>query len=163
MRELEIVGVRIELPSNQPLILLKEVDGPRHLPVWIGAPEAASIATSLQGITPPRPMTHDLLASVIDAAGLVLTGVSIVAVEDAVFYARLHLSNGSEVDARTSDAVALMLRTGAPLTCEEAVLDEAGVIIGDGGQEERSEPEEAEEQVREFREFLDDIEPEDFR
>ena len=82
MLEVEIVGVRIELPSNQPLVLLKEIDGERHVPIWIGAPEASAIALAQQGIVPPRPMTHDLLMDVVEALGRPIVGVSLVAVED---------------------------------------------------------------------------------
>ncbi|MEE1622150.1 bifunctional nuclease family protein [Zafaria sp. Z1313] len=158
MREIEVVGVRIELPSNQPLVLLKEAQGPRHLPIWIGAPEASAIAMSLQGIETPRPMTHDLLASVVEALGRKLLEVRLVAVKDTVFYAQLAFDGGVEVDSRASDAVALALRVGCPLTCAEDVLEESGVLVSDDGRS--SEGEEAE--LREFREFLADVEPEDF-
>lgn len=160
MMDIDVVGVRIELPSNQPLILLKEHDGERHLPIWIGAPEASAIAMSLQGITTPRPMTHDLMVGIIQAAGQEVAEVKIVDVRDAVFYARIVLSNGAEVDSRASDAVALALRTGSPLRCAEQVLEDAGVLVS--GDESGEPSEQNEEQVREFREFLADIEPEDF-
>ncbi|GHD08873.1 bifunctional nuclease family protein [Zhihengliuella salsuginis] len=160
MMDIDVVGVRIELPSNQPLILLKEHEGERHLPIWIGAPEASAIAMSLQGITTPRPMTHDLLAKVVEAAGQEVTEIKIVDVRDAVFYARIVLSNGAEVDSRASDAVALALRTGSPLRCADQVIEEAGVLIS--GDEGDGSGDQNEEQVREFREFLADIEPEDF-
>jgi bifunctional DNase/RNase len=158
MRELEVVGVRIELPSNQPLVLLKEADGPRHLPIWIGAPEASAIAMAQQGIETPRPMTHDLLASVIGALNRTLVEARLVSVQDTVFYARLVFDGGVEVDSRASDAVAIALRVGCPLTCADEVLVEAGVLVSDDGTS--SEGEEAE--LREFREFLADVEPEDF-
>lgn len=158
MRELEVVGVRIELPSNQPLVLLKEADGPRHLPIWIGAPEASAIAMAQQGIETPRPMTHDLLASVVESLGRRLVEARLVSVQDTVFYARLVFDGGVEVDSRASDAVAMALRVRCPLTCAEEVLVEAGVMVSDDGTS--SEGEEAE--LREFREFLADVEPEDF-
>ncbi|MGJ9404028.1 bifunctional nuclease family protein [Arthrobacter sp. KK5.5] len=158
MRELEVVGVRIELPSNQPLVLLKEADGPRHLPIWIGAPEASAIAMAQQGIETPRPMTHDLLASVVESLGRRLVEARLVSVQDTVFYARLVFDGGVEVDSRASDAVAMALRVHCPLTCAEEVLVEAGVMVSDDGTS--SEGEEAE--LREFREFLADVEPEDF-
>ncbi|GAA4365825.1 bifunctional nuclease family protein [Paeniglutamicibacter cryotolerans] len=158
MRELEIVGVRIELPSNQPLVLLKEVDGPRHLPIWIGAPEASAIAMSQQGIEPPRPMTHDLLINVLQALGKPLLRAELISVEDTIFKASLVFADGVSVDARASDAVALVLRAGCPLLCAEEVLADAGVLVGNGGESVDGE----EERIREFREFLDDVEPEDF-
>lgn len=158
MRELEIVGVRIELPSNQPLVLLKEVDGPRHLPIWIGAPEASAIAMSQQGIEPPRPMTHDLVINMLRALGKPLLRAELVSVEDTIFKARLVFADGVSVDARASDAVALVLRAECPLLCAEEVLADAGVLVGNGGDPIEGE----EERIREFREFLDDVEPEDF-
>lgn len=158
MREIEIIGVRIELPSNQPLVLLKEVGGPRHLPIWIGAPEASAIAMSQQGIEPPRPMTHDLMISVLQALNTPLLRAELVSVQDTIFKARLVFAGGVSVDARASDAVALVLRAGCPLLCAEDVLTDAGVLVGDGGDAIEGE----EERIREFREFLDDVEPEDF-
>ncbi|MET1035554.1 bifunctional nuclease family protein [Arthrobacter halodurans] len=158
MRELEVVGVRIELPSNQPLVLLKEADGPRHLPIWIGAPEASAIAMSQQGIETPRPMTHDLLVSVVAALDRRLMEVRLVSVEDTVFYARLVFDGGVEVDSRASDAVAVALRVGCPLMCADDVLEQAGVLVSDDGTSSEGE----EDELREFREFLADVEPEDF-
>ncbi|MBG6083704.1 bifunctional nuclease family protein [Zhihengliuella flava] len=160
MIEIDVVGVRIELPSNQPLILLKERDGERHLPIWIGAPEASAIAMSLQAISTPRPMTHDTMVALLEASGVAVVEVKIVDVQEAVFFARIVLSNGAEVDSRASDAVALALRTQAPLRCGEDVLEEAGVLIGEADDGESAARKE--DQVREFREFLADIEPEDF-
>ena len=89
MIEVEIVGVRIELPSNQPLVLLKEIHGERHVPIWIGTPEASAIALAQQGVVPPRPMTHDLLVDVVEALGHSIVSVNIVAVEDNIFYGQL--------------------------------------------------------------------------
>lgn len=164
MREVEVVGVRIELPSNQPLVLLKEVDGERHLPIWIGAPEASAIAFVQQGIVPPRPMTHDLLASVIKSLGRSVTEVRLVSVEDTVFYAELVFDNGVTVGSRASDALAVALRAPCPIFCADEVLDEAGVRIAEADDDEDGEEdaENAERELRQFREFLADVEPEDF-
>lgn len=158
MRELMVVGVRIELPSNQPLVLLKEIDGPRHLPIWIGAPEASAIAMSQQGMATPRPMTHDLLESVVSALGHPLVEARLVAVKETVFYAELEFDGGASVDSRASDAIAFALRAGCPITCADEVLDEAGVMVSEDGNTADG----AEDQVRQFREFLADVEPEDF-
>lgn len=158
MRELMVVGVRIELPSNQPLVLLKEIDGPRHLPIWIGAPEASAIAMSQQGMSTPRPMTHDLLESVVSALGHPLVEARLVAVKETVFYAELEFDGGASVDSRASDAIAFALRAGCPITCAEEVLKEAGVMVSEDGNTADG----AEDQVRQFREFLADVEPEDF-
>lgn len=164
MREVEVVGVRIELPSNQPLVLLKEINGERHLPIWIGAPEASAIAFVQQGIVPPRPMTHDLLASVVLALGRTVQEVRLVSVEDTVFYAELVFDNGVTVSSRASDAIAVALRAPCPIFCADAVLDEAGVRIAEAedSEDDEAETENAEQEMRQFREFLADVEPEDF-
>lgn len=152
MKRVDVLGVRVEMPSNQPIVLLREVEGERYLPIWIGAAEATAIAYVQQGVVPPRPLTHDLLKSVIDASGRPLTEVRITNLEDGIFYAELHLGDASVVEARPSDAIAVALRTGSPILVDEGVLDEAGVLI----------PDEEEDEVEKFREFLDQITPEDF-
>ncbi|GAA0206543.1 bifunctional nuclease family protein [Glutamicibacter creatinolyticus] len=157
MLELEFAGIRIQLPSNQPLLLLKHPERNLYLPLWIGAPEASAIAMSEQGLTPPRPMTHDLMINVFEALKVQLDRVEIVSVDNAIFTADLVLSNGVRVDSRSSDAVALAVRAQCPIMCTEEVLQTAGVVI-----ETSTEEEPPEEQMREFREFLDNIDPEDF-
>ena len=140
------------MPTNQPIVLLRERDGDRYLPVWIGASEAAAIAFAQQGVVPPRPLTHDLMKDVLEALGRPLREVRIVELKDDVFYAVLVFDDGVEVSARTSDAIALALRTDAPIRAAEDLLDEAGVVVA----------EEAEDEVERFREFLDHVSPEDF-
>jgi hypothetical protein len=161
LAELSVVGVRVELPSQQPIVLLKETSGDRYLPIWIGAVEATAIAFAQQGVVTARPMTHDLLKDVLDALGRPLEAVHVTDLRDGVFYAELHLGgaggedgDGGEivVSARPSDAIALALRTGAVIRGDEAVLAEAGIAI----------PDEQEDEVERFREFLDTISPEDF-
>lgn len=161
MRDLNIVGVRIEVPSNQPLVLLKEENGPRYLPIWIGAPEASAIAFEQQGIKPSRPMTHDLMISVINNFSHTLAAVTITAVEDTTFHARLEFDDGTTVNSRASDGIALALRADCPLRCVDEVLDDAGVIM-DSEDEEDEGGTAHEAQLQQFREFLDDVEPEDF-
>ncbi|UTT40891.1 bifunctional nuclease family protein [Glutamicibacter mishrai] len=158
MLELEFSGIRIQLPANQPLLLLKYPEQNLYLPLWIGAPEASAIAMSEQGLAPPRPMTHDLMISVFEALGVTLERIEIVSVHNAVFVAELVFSNGKRVDSRSSDAVALAVRAKCPIMCAEDVLEEAGVSIETDGDGEEA----PEEQLREFREFLDNIDPEDF-
>jgi len=150
--ELSVVGVRVELPSQQPIVLLKEVDGDRYLPIWIGAVEATAIAFAQQGVVTARPMTHDLLRNLLEAFDRPLRTVAITELTDGVFHASLGFDGGLQVSARPSDAIALALRTGATITGEEAVLAEAGIAI----------PDEQENEVEKFREFLDQINPEDF-
>lgn len=160
MRDLEVVGVRVEMPSNNPIVLLREREGERYLPIWVGAVEATAIAYAQQGITPPRPLTHDLMRDVIAALGHRVAQVQITALDDGVFYAVLVFDDGSEVQARPSDAIALALRTGTPIVGAEAVLDEAGIELPEEG-EQGPEPSD-EEEVQQFREFLDHVSPEDF-
>lgn len=152
MREVDVVGVRVEMPSNQPIVLLREVDGQRYLPIWIGAVEATAIAFAQQGVVPPRPLTHDLLRTVLEETGNPLTEVQITDVRDGVFYATLVLGSGVEISARPSDSIALALRTGSRIVCSDEVLEEAGLPA----------PEEQEDEVEKFREFLDHVTPEDF-
>ena len=152
MRDLDVLGVRVEMPTNQPIVLLREREGDRYLPVWIGAAEAAAIAFAQQGVTPPRPLTHDLLRDVIHALGHQLREVRIVELRDNVFYASLVFAEGVEVSSRTSDAIALALRAQAPIRVEDAVIDEAGVVV----------TEDEDDEVERFREFLDHVSPEDF-
>ncbi len=152
MNQLDVVGVRVEMPSSQPIVLLREVGGERYLPIWIGAVEATAIAFAQQGVVPVRPLTHDLMRDLLEAFGEQLTEVRITDVKDGVFYAVLAFSSGTEVSARPSDAIALALRTGTPIFGDEQVLDEVGIEI----------PDEQEDEVERFREFLDQITPEDF-
>lgn len=165
MQPLELVGVRVELPANQPIVLLKEVDGPRYLPIWIGAVEATAIAFALQGVETARPLTHDLIVDVLAATGQRLDAVRITDLRDGTFYAELVLvdeaGNTVEVSSRPSDALAIAARLpDIPLFGAPEVLEEAGVELDD---DEAVDEEQAEDQVREFRQFLDSVTPEDFR
>ena len=153
---MDVVGVRVELPSNQPIVLLREKDGSRYLPIWIGANEATAIAIALEGIQPPRPLTHDLMRSVIDAVGALAVRVVITEMRDSVFYADLALDvSGKEIQisSRPSDAIALAVRTGTPVFTISGVLEEAGVHF---------EEDDEEEEVARFREFLEEVTVEDF-
>ncbi|NYG57537.1 hypothetical protein BJ980_000460 [Nocardioides daedukensis] len=152
MREVDVIGVRVEMPSNQPIVLLREVAGERYLPIWIGAVEATAIAFAQQGVVPPRPLTHDLLKNILDETGNALSEVRITEMRDGVFYALLVFESGLEISARPSDSIALALRTQTRIVCSEEVLDEAGLAV----------PEEQEDEVERFREFLDHVTPEDF-
>ncbi|MEX2504676.1 MAG: bifunctional nuclease family protein [Egicoccus sp.] len=163
---MELVGVRVELPANQPIVLLKERHGTRYLPIWIGAVEATAIAFALQGVETPRPLTHDLFVEVLGQLDAELAAVHVTALRDGTFFAELHLTrDGNEltVSARPSDAIALASRLDdVPIFGAEEVLDEAGLEIEDTD-EDGEEGVDAEEAVREFREFLEEITPEDFR
>ena len=149
---MQVVGVRIEMPSNQPIVLLKEIDGVRFLPIWVGAVEATAIAFAQQGLTPPRPLTHDLMKNIIGDLGSKVESVQVTHLSDGVFYSKIMLEKGVEVSARPSDAIALALRTGALIYATEDLFQAAGIEI----------PDQADDQVEAFREFLDQINPEDF-
>jgi len=163
--EMELVGVRVELPANQPIVLLKEREGTRYLPIWIGAVEATAIAFALQGVETPRPMTHDLFVDVLAELGATLTGVHVTDLREGTFLAELHLTSSAGtivVSARPSDAIALASRMqDVPILAAAEVLDEAGLEIED--RDDHEEGTDAEEEVRQFREFLDEVTPEDFR
>ena len=146
------MGVRVEMPTNQPLVLLRELDGGRYLPIWIGAVEASAIAYAQQGTVTSRPLTHELMQHIVEALGDELTEVQIIDVRDGIFFANLIFASGSEVEARPSDSIALALRSGARILCAEDVLDEAGILATTDEDEE----------IEKFREFLDSVSPEDF-
>jgi hypothetical protein len=150
--EVEIVGVRVEMPSNQPIVLLREIGGIRYLPIWVGATEATAIAFAQQGVIPPRPLTHDLFKIVVEELGSKIAGVNLTELKNGVFYANLLLGDGLEISARPSDAIALAIRSGAKISASEELFDEAGIEI----------PDQADDEVEAFREFLDQINPEDF-
>jgi bifunctional DNase/RNase len=155
---MEVVGVRVEMPSNQPIVLLKEIDGSRFLPIWVGAVEATAIAFAQQGVEPPRPLTHDLMNNLLDLLDATVTAVHLTEIKDGIFYATMLLrdSNAGQltISARPSDAIALAVRSHSNILATEELLDEIGIEIpqGDGENQE----------VEKFREFLDQINPEDF-
>lgn len=146
------------MPSNQPIVLLRDTESQRFLPIWIGAVEATAIAFAQQGVQPERPLTHDLLRDVLTALGRTLTRVDIIDLRDGIFFAELVFDNSVTVSARPSDAIALALRTGSPLFAAEHVLDAAAIEMP----AEEEEEEGAEAEVEAFREFLDHVSPEDF-
>ncbi|MBB3036300.1 bifunctional nuclease family protein [Hoyosella altamirensis] len=153
MGEVRVVGIRVEQPQNQPVLLLREVDGDRYLPIWIGQAEATSIALEQQGVVPARPLTHDLFRDVLAALGHALKEVRIVDLQEGTFYAEMLFDGEIRVSARPSDSVAIALRIGVPIYAEESVLEEAGLVI----------PDEREDEVEKFKEFLDSVSPDDFK
>jgi len=152
MSEMQLVGIRVEQPQNQPVLLLRESEGERFLPIWIGQNEAAAIALEQQGIAPAPPPTHDLIKAIVEALDRTLQGVRIVDLREGTFYAELAFDGDVTVSARPSDAVALAIRVGVPILSDESVLEEAGLVI----------PDEREDEVEKFKEFLDSVSPEDF-
>ncbi|HJS27666.1 MAG TPA: bifunctional nuclease family protein [Actinomycetota bacterium] len=161
MIEMTVAGVRIEFPSNSPIVLLREAQGERFLPIWIGQSEAQAIAIGQQGLATPRPMTHDLLKNILDEISVQVTSISITELRDGVFHAVIGLQrNGSsyEISSRPSDAIALAVRLGCKIFANEDVLEEASILIPPDGEGEQEE----EKQVQEFREFLENVTPDDF-
>ena len=136
MIEMELAGVRVELPTNQPIVLLKERDGERYLPIWIGAAEAAAIALALQGVVTPRPMTHDLLKTILDQVGVTFDKVVVNELKGSTYYAHIHLTAAGkplEVDSRPSDAIALALRFHRPIFVARELFDTALPLGAPGG------------------------------
>jgi hypothetical protein len=133
--EMVVESVRVHMLSSRHVVILKETGRERYLPIWIGPWEASSIAMRLQGLTPERPLTHDLFASALEAVDARVARVVISELADETFHARLFVEREGhvgEVDARPSDALALAVRVGAPIYAAEAVLDQAG-LGADGG------------------------------
>lgn len=167
MVEVVLRAVRVDVGSSTPLLLLEEVGGDRVLPIFIGAPEATAIAYALQHVEAPRPMSHDLLANVITTLGAQLFAVEITELVDNTFYAHLRLLRDHVeliVEARPSDAVALALRSGAPILVSDTLMNEQGKFMhleDDVDDVEDDAPNEAE-LVAELRDFLDTVRPEDF-
>lgn len=166
MIPMEVVGVRVEMPSNQPIILLREIGGMRYLPIWVGAVEATAIAFAQQGLEPPRPLTHDLMVQLLDKLDATLVAVHINELRDGVFYSTMQmrdsLANLIQLSARPSDAVALALRTQANILASADLLDSAGIEIPEGAAADEGESGDSSIELEAFREFLEGINPEDF-
>jgi bifunctional DNase/RNase len=167
MVEMQLHAVRVELPTNNPVVLLQEVGGARRtLPIFIGPPEATAIAFALQGVTTQRPMTHDLLRDILVALGVTVERVVITELRDGTFYAELHLRNGGRtevISSRPSDAIALAARMGSPIFCDDDLLDAEGMVLPtDDGADEAEDDGDPEEIVDQFKHFIDNIRPEDF-
>jgi bifunctional DNase/RNase len=157
--ELELVGVRVELPHNQPIVLLRERNGDRFLPIWIGAVEATSIAFALQGVVTARPMTHDLMRDLLSELGVHVDRIVVTELREGTFYAEIQMTQAKQsvvVSSRPSDAIALAVRATIPIYANEHVLAEAGIHIEEeeGGDED---------EVQRFKEFLEQVSPEDFK
>src|SRR5919202_2422855 len=158
MQEMHIYGVSFDLVGKQPIVLLKTVDGNKFLPIWIGHPEAAAILMKLQSATTPRPMTHDLVTDILEQLGAQVVRITVTELRENTFYAQITIQqDGSEleIDSRPSDAIALAVRTDAPIFADDRVIEESAIEFeGDDVNEE--------EIVEEFRSFLDKVTPEEF-
>ena len=162
MQEMELIGVRVEMPTNAPMVLLRERGGDgRTVPIYIGAPEATAIALALDGVDTPRPMTHDLIRDLLEELAVDVERVVVSDLHDKTFFAEIHLLRDGEshvVSSRPSDALALAARTGTPIFAADSVIDDVGYTES----AETDESGQSEEVVEEFKEFLDSINPEDF-
>jgi bifunctional DNase/RNase len=160
----EVVGVRIEMPSNQPIVLLKEIEGTRFLPIWVGAVEATAIAFAQQGLEASRPLTHDLIRDLLDRVDVTLTSVHITSINEGIFFAELNLRNKDgaleALSARPSDAIAIALRTKSNIMVSNDLLDEIGIDIPEQVAGNASAA--GDQELEAFREFLEGINPEDF-
>jgi bifunctional DNase/RNase len=161
---MELVGVRVEVPDNTPVLVLREQEGrKRVLPIMIGTPDASAIHFALEGVVSPRPMTHDLFIDVLGVAGVTLDRVLITEIREHTYYAELYLQtpNGMRtVSSRPSDALALAVRAGADIFATEELLDAVGQ---DAATAAVLEDDDAEESILdEFRDFIDSINPDDF-
>ena len=156
MVEVVIDSIRVSLMSQQRIVILREQDEERYLPIWIGTPEATAIALALEGVETARPLTHDLMKSLIDALGADIERVDVTSLDEGTFYAHLVIESDGEqltISSRPSDAIALATRAGSPVFASRELLDEAGVEIHDDTEEE---------EIERFREFLDDVTADDF-
>jgi bifunctional DNase/RNase len=164
--EMELVGVRVDMPSNTPVLLLREQEGERRLlSIMIGGPEAQAIAFALDGVETRRPMTHDLITTLIEEFGARIDRIVISALRDDIFYADIVLEAQDDthvVSARPSDAMAIAVRVGTPVYAEEAVLAEVGYVETIDEDDDEDDGRDPDEVVEEFREFIDQVNPEDF-
>lgn len=167
MIQVRISSISADSDSGQPVVLLERLQEPdaaeeapahRMVPIWIGQPEANAILLAAQGVELPRPMTHDLLRSVIETLGFIVERVEITRLEEGTFYAALIL-RGEErtlaVDARPSDSLALAIRVGCPVFMEDGIFEDASVMV-------RSVADDEEREVEQFRDFLEHVDPSDF-
>jgi uncharacterized protein len=158
MQEMVIYGVSFDMVGKQPIVLLKTADGNKFLPIWIGHPEAAAILMKLQGASTPRPMTHDLVTELLEKLEARVTRIAVTELRENTFYAVVTVAiDGSEIeiDSRPSDAIALAVRSDAPIFADDSVIEESAI-------EFEHEDVNEEEVVEEFKKFLDEVKPDDF-
>jgi uncharacterized protein len=169
MIEMTIDSIRVSLMNYQRVVILREKGTNRYLPIWIGPSEADAIAVKLQNVELSRPLTHDLLRSVITTLGASVDYIVVSGLKDDTFYANLALSVDGEkldIDSRPSDALALAVRVGAPIYAEEAVLEKAGIMLDDEGGRRVSEDRLDEQELRglsAYKDFINTLDLEDFK
>lgn len=160
--EMKVAGITMDPFSNAPIVILKDMEGNNALPIWIGILEASAIATELGDIKPPRPMTHDLMKNIIDNLEVMVTRIEVSDLKDNTFYATIHLTMVNKhltVDARPSDAIALALRTNAPIFVSQKVLEKFWAINAGKGDKEKKD---ATEGTPQWSDILESLSPEDF-
>ena len=160
--EMKVAGITMDPFSNTPIVILKDTEGTNALPIWIGILEASAIVTELGDIKPPRPMTHDLMKNIIDNLEVMVTRIEVSDLKDNTFYATIHLTMVNKhltVDARPSDAIALALRTNAPIFVSQKVLEKSRTINVDRGGKEKQD---GKEEAQRWAEILESLSPEDF-
>jgi len=154
--KMSLEGVRIELPSQKPIILLKESKGNRYLPIWIGPFEASAIALEMSHIKMPRPMTHDLIINIIKNLKIKIDNIEILDLRDNTFYAIINIIDCNrrliKIDSRPSDAIATAVRSKCDIFVAEKVLDSGGIVI-----------QTIDEEIEKFKDFLDHVRPDDFK
>jgi uncharacterized protein len=153
--KMKLEGVRIEVPSQKPILLLKEEKGNRYLPIWIGPYEASAIALEMSNIKTPRPMTHDLIINIINNLNISVDNIEITDIRNNTFYAIINIKNTESkvirVDSRPSDAIATAVRTKCDIFVAEHVLESGGLEI-----------QSIDDEVKKFKEFLNHVNPDDF-
>ena len=153
--KMNLEGVRIELPSQKPIILLKENNGNRYLPIWIGPFEASAIALEMSHIKMPRPMTHDLIISIISNLNIKIDTIEVSDLKENTFYAIINIIDQNKrsikIDSRPSDAIAIAVRSRCDIYVSEKVIDSGGIVI-----------QTIDEEIDKFKDFLDHVKPEDF-
>jgi len=177
MIEMTIDSIRVSLMNYQRVVILKEKMARRYLPIWIGPAEADAIAVKLQGVTVPRPLTHDLLSSVIDSLGATIDSIVVSDLKSDTFYATIILNVDGEqieIDSRPSDALALAVRAEVPIYAEEAVLDKAGILLDEetgkpvlegteeAGAQDKKVSEEEMKKLSAFYDFINTLDLDDF-
>ena len=161
---MELHDVRVDVPTNTPVVLLREADGQgRTLPIWIGSPEASAIAGAMRRTPSRRPFTHDLMKDVLTALGVTVERILVTELRDSIYYAEIHMKQGERshiLSSRPSDAIALAVRMDIPIFANDALVEAEGVLLPADEEEQAGDPEEL---VDEFRHFIEAVRPEDFR
>lgn len=164
MVRMELHDVRVDVPTNTPVVLLREADGEgRTLPIWIGSPEASAIAAAMRHSPHQRPFTHDLMKDLLVALGVVVEQILITELRDSIYYAEIHMKQGERkhiMSSRPSDAIALAVRMDVPIFANDALVEAEGVLLPADDEDPDADPEEL---VDEFRHFIEALRPEDFR